>query len=120
MPFIKFKDKDPSTFQDKGNEKGQVIYNFDVSQNTKKVEFEIQNFDCLGQNATYLVACEDGLPGFVKVAGKMISITQSKRGHAAEATISITGSDGVNTFTETFTLTFQHPQRLLQACADTI
>ena len=86
----------------------------------KKVEFEIQNFDCLGQNATYLVACEDGEPGFVKVAGKTISIDQSKRGHAAEATFAITGSDGVNTFTETFTLTFQHPKRFLQACADTV
>ena len=40
----------------------------------KKVEFEIQNFDCLGPNATYLVACNDGDPGFVKVAGKTISI----------------------------------------------
>ena len=40
----------------------------------ERVEFEIQNFDCLSPNATYLVACNDGDPGFVKVAGTTISI----------------------------------------------
>ena len=40
----------------------------------ERVEFEIQNFDCLGPNATYLIACDHGDPEFVKVAGKMISI----------------------------------------------
>ena len=40
----------------------------------ERVDLEIQNFDCLGPNATYLIACDDGDPGFVKVAGKTISI----------------------------------------------
>ena len=40
----------------------------------ERFEFEIQNFDCLGPNATYLIACDDGEPGFVKVAEKTISI----------------------------------------------
>ena len=74
MPFVKFKDKDLEKRPKKGNQKEQEIYNFDVPPNLERVEFEIQNFDCLGPNATYMVACDDGDPGFVKVAGKTIYV----------------------------------------------
>ena len=74
LPFVKFKDKDLEKRPKKGNQKEQEIYNFDVPPNFERVEFEIQNFDCLGPNATYMVACDDGDPGFVKVAGKTIYV----------------------------------------------
>jgi hypothetical protein len=36
------------------------------------------------------------------------------------AKIAITGLNGVNIFTETFTMTFEHPRRLLSTCDATI
>ena len=68
MPFVKFKNKAP----EKGPNK--ELFNFDVPLNLERLEFEIQNFNCLGPNVDYQVACNDSDPGFVKVEGKTISI----------------------------------------------
>ncbi len=87
LPFVKFKDKDPENRQGKETLKGHRFYNFDVRTDNDRVEFEIQKFNCLGPNATYLVACDSGDPGFVNMEGQTIFVDLSKRGLAKIADI---------------------------------
>ena len=49
-----------------------------------------------------------GLSGYISVSGTTISVDFTKRGSTAAtqvATITITGTDGTNSFQETFTMT---------------